>query len=175
LNRKTWRCWVCAIGEDAAELVKKVNKCDFPTAVKFLADRAGVASPSRGVTWTLIPLEIQPPPSFLPARSESGPRTPTRTGAKSTRGRKRDRAGSGTEGRKRDTEGRKRDKGRKRGQEAGQRAGSGTGPILLSQASFLLAHIANSGPLSRFRFPAFAFRTCPAFAFPISAFPEPGA
>ena len=43
--------------------------------------------------------------------------------------------------------------------------GSGTGPILLSQATFLLAHIANSGPvplplslpiadLSRFRFPA---------------------
>ena len=25
-NRKTWRCWVCAIGGDAAELVKKVNK-----------------------------------------------------------------------------------------------------------------------------------------------------
>ncbi len=86
LNRKTWRCWVCAIGGDAAELVKKVNKCDFPTAVKFLADRAGVASPLRGATWTPIPLEIQPPPSFLPARSESGPRTPTRTGAKSTRG-----------------------------------------------------------------------------------------
>ena len=86
LNRKTWRFWVCAIGGDAAELVKKVNKCDFPTAVKFLADQAGVASPLRGATWTPIPLEIQPPPSFLPARSESGPRTPTRIGAKSTRG-----------------------------------------------------------------------------------------
>ena len=57
-NRKTWRCWVCAIGGDAAELVKKVNKCDFPTAVKFLADLAGVASPSRGATWTPIPLEF---------------------------------------------------------------------------------------------------------------------
>jgi len=32
------------------------------------------------------PAGVQPPPSFLPARSESGPRTPTRTGAKSTRG-----------------------------------------------------------------------------------------
>ncbi len=31
--------------------------------------------------------------------------------------------------------------------EAGQEAGSGTGPILLSQATFLLAHIANSGPV----------------------------
>ena len=57
-NRKTWRCSVCAIGGDAAELVKKVNKCDFPTAVKFLADLAGVASPSRGATWTPIPLEF---------------------------------------------------------------------------------------------------------------------
>src|SRR5271157_3314602 len=32
-------------------------------------------------------------------------------------------------------------------EEAGQRRGSGTGPILLSQATFLLAHIANSGPV----------------------------
>jgi len=38
--------------------------------------------------------------------------------------------------------------------------GSGTGPILLSQASFLLAHIANSGPvpLSASRFPLSASR-----------------
>jgi len=28
----------------------QANKCDFPTAVKFLADPAGVASPSRGAT-----------------------------------------------------------------------------------------------------------------------------
>ena len=28
----------------------------------------------------------------------------------------------------------------------GEEAGSGTGPILLSQATFLLAHTANSGP-----------------------------
>ena len=31
--------------------------------------------------------------------------------------------------------------------EAGQRSGSGTGPILLSQATFLLPHISNSGPV----------------------------
>jgi DNA primase len=51
-TRKTWRCWVCAIGGDAAELVKRVNICDFPAAVKFLADLSGVipfsqARPSR--------------------------------------------------------------------------------------------------------------------------------
>src|SRR5208337_2251066 len=72
-NRKTWRCWVCAIGGDAAELVKKVNKCDFPTAVKFLADRAGVASPLEGSDLDADPAGVQPPPSFLLARSESAP------------------------------------------------------------------------------------------------------
>ena len=40
--------------------------------------------------------------------------------------------------------------------------GSGTGPILLSQATFLLAHIANSGPVplsasSRFPLPIYCF------------------
>src|SRR5208337_1577661 len=81
-NRKTWRCWVCAIGGDAAELVKKVNKCDFPTAVKFLADLAGVASPSRGATWTPIPLENPPAASFLPGRTQARPRTPAKAGGK---------------------------------------------------------------------------------------------
>ncbi len=53
----------------------------------------------------------------------------------------------------------------------GQGPGSGTGPILLSQATFLLAHIANSGParfrfVSRFRFgPVPLSLSCPAFAF----------
>jgi DNA primase len=46
LIRKSWRCWVCAIGGDAAELVKRVNKCDFPDAVKFLADLSGALLPS---------------------------------------------------------------------------------------------------------------------------------
>jgi DNA primase len=45
--RKTWRCWVCAIGGDAAELVKRVNECDFPAAVKFLADLSGVITSYR--------------------------------------------------------------------------------------------------------------------------------
>src|SRR5271166_2618265 len=39
-----------------------------------------------GRSQSVIVAGVQPPPSFLPARSESGPRTPTRTGAKSTRG-----------------------------------------------------------------------------------------
>ena len=35
--------------------------------------------------------------------------------------------------------------------------GSGTGPILLSQATFVLAHIANSGPVPLSRFPLSRF------------------
>ena len=34
-----------------------------------------------GRSQSVIVVRVQPPPSFLPARSESGPRTPTRTGA----------------------------------------------------------------------------------------------
>ena len=36
----------------------QVNKCDFPTAVKFLADLAGVASPSRGATGPPVGLRM---------------------------------------------------------------------------------------------------------------------
>jgi len=42
--------------------------------------------------------------------------------------------------------------------------GSGTGPILLSQATFLLAHIANSGPV-----PLSAPLSLSALRFPLSA------
>jgi len=76
LNRKTWRCWVCAIGGDAAELVKKVNKCDFPTAVKFLADLAGVASPSRGATGPPACRGGPPTPARVPAPIVSKPASP---------------------------------------------------------------------------------------------------
>jgi DNA primase len=40
---------VCAVGGDAAELVKRVNKCDFPTAIRFLAELAGVILPEGGI------------------------------------------------------------------------------------------------------------------------------
>jgi DNA primase len=48
VNRKTWRCWVCGVGGDAAELVKRINHCDFPAAVRFLADLSGVLPPLDG-------------------------------------------------------------------------------------------------------------------------------
>jgi hypothetical protein len=48
LARKTWRCWTCNVGGDTAELVMRINKCDFPTAVRFLANFAGVSSSPPG-------------------------------------------------------------------------------------------------------------------------------
>ena len=63
--------------------------------------------------------------------------------------------------------------------EAGR--GSGTGPILLSQATFLLAHIANNGPVplpasSRFPLsppPSRFLRPRPAFSAPVPLSPPP--
>src|SRR4051794_27867927 len=34
----TWRCWTCAIGGDAADLVMRLERCDFRTAARRLAD-----------------------------------------------------------------------------------------------------------------------------------------
>jgi DNA primase len=70
LARKTWRCWTCAVGGDAAELVKLVNKCDFPTAVKFLAGFAGAISPPPGKLFQPAPHSA---PVKAPARPSEGP------------------------------------------------------------------------------------------------------
>ncbi len=67
LNRKSWRCWTCAVGGDAAELVKRVNKCDFPAAVKFLADLAGVIPPSKGTTPASVAAKPASPPPDKPS------------------------------------------------------------------------------------------------------------
>ena len=53
-----------------------VNKCDFPTAVKFLADLAGVASPSRGATGPPACRVGRPP--LLGARPRSSASPPAR-------------------------------------------------------------------------------------------------
>ena len=67
LNRKTWRCWTCGIGGDAAELVKRFNKVDFPAAVKFLADLVGVIPSSREGP------SRPAPPIKTPTRPPGGP------------------------------------------------------------------------------------------------------
>src|SRR5208337_1914521 len=50
LTKKLWICRSCGKGGDAASLVMESKKCDFPAAVSFLADLAGViTSHSPGV------------------------------------------------------------------------------------------------------------------------------
>jgi DNA primase len=79
LTRKTWRCWTCALSGDAAELVKRIHKCDFPTAVRFLAGLAGVIpSPQGKPVWpaqhsTAAKAPQRPPegPSGLPLNEAS--------------------------------------------------------------------------------------------------------
>jgi hypothetical protein len=50
LTKKLWICRSCGHGGDAANLVMRHQKIDFPAAVRFLANLAGViTSPSTGV------------------------------------------------------------------------------------------------------------------------------
>jgi hypothetical protein len=37
-----WRCHRCCSGGDQFELVKRVHRCDFPTALRYVADLAGI-------------------------------------------------------------------------------------------------------------------------------------
>lgn len=41
-DRQTWKCWVCDIGGDVFSFVMKRENCDFATALRLLADRAGI-------------------------------------------------------------------------------------------------------------------------------------
>ncbi len=55
-ERQIWKCWVCDIGGDIFSFVMRREGVDFPTALKFLAEQAG------------IPFE----PSGGPSRAEPG-------------------------------------------------------------------------------------------------------
>lgn len=47
-ERQTWRCFgACAEGGDVFNFVQKIEGADFPTALRTLAERAGVALPDR--------------------------------------------------------------------------------------------------------------------------------
>ena len=41
-ERQTWKCWVCNIGGDVFSFVMQRDGVDFPTALKLLADQAGI-------------------------------------------------------------------------------------------------------------------------------------
>jgi hypothetical protein len=56
----------------AAELVKRINHCDFPTAVKFLAEMSGVIPPSMGTAVRPPPAPVSAKPSGPPPEQPSG-------------------------------------------------------------------------------------------------------
>jgi len=41
--RQSWKCWVCDIGGDIFSFVQRMERLEFPEAVRFLAERAGIA------------------------------------------------------------------------------------------------------------------------------------
>jgi len=42
-ERQTFKCWVCDVGGDVFEFVQRMDRVDFPEALRILAERAGVA------------------------------------------------------------------------------------------------------------------------------------
>ncbi|MEM9365430.1 MAG: DNA primase [Planctomycetota bacterium] len=44
-ERQTWKCWVCDIGGDVFNFVMRREGVDFPTALRSLADAAGIELP----------------------------------------------------------------------------------------------------------------------------------
>lgn len=44
-ERQTWKCWVCDIGGDVFSFVMRRDGVDFPTAIRSLAEQAGIAVP----------------------------------------------------------------------------------------------------------------------------------
>ena len=51
-ERQSFKCWSCGVGGDVFDFVKKIERVDFPEALRMLADRAGVAleSPPSAAT-----------------------------------------------------------------------------------------------------------------------------
>ena len=41
-QRQTWKCWPCDIGGDVFSFVMKRDGVDFPTALRMLAEQAGI-------------------------------------------------------------------------------------------------------------------------------------
>jgi DNA primase len=42
LKRNRWRCWTCAVGGDAPELVMRLQQVTFPQAVRIVAELSGI-------------------------------------------------------------------------------------------------------------------------------------
>ena len=53
-ERQSFKCWVCGVGGDVFDFVMKIERVEFPEALRMLADRAGIA------------LESSPPDATAP-------------------------------------------------------------------------------------------------------------
>ena len=51
-ERQSFKCWVCGVGGDVFDFVMKIERVEFPEALRMLADRAGIVleSPSSAAT-----------------------------------------------------------------------------------------------------------------------------
>ena len=72
LERRTWKCWPCNLGGDAAELVKLKNGVAFPEAVRIVAELSGIVTPSRRSA-NPTPRPATAPPASKPAKAASPP------------------------------------------------------------------------------------------------------
>ena len=66
LERRTWKCWPCNLGGDAAELVKLKNGVAFPEAVRIVAELSGIVTPSGR-----SPPTATPRPATAPTRQQA--------------------------------------------------------------------------------------------------------
>ncbi len=78
VDAKGWRCWACGIGGDAAELVMRHRGIEFPEAIDWLAELAGIATPSGKPARPRPPARSGParpslPPAGPPVRSAGSP------------------------------------------------------------------------------------------------------
>ncbi len=46
-ERQSWKCWVCDVGGDVFSFIMKREGVDFPTALRMLAERAGIELSQR--------------------------------------------------------------------------------------------------------------------------------
>ncbi|WP_165247429.1 DNA primase [Paludisphaera soli] len=49
-ERQTFKCWVCGAGGDVLEFVQKIERIEFPEALRMLAERAGIVLESGPAT-----------------------------------------------------------------------------------------------------------------------------
>src|SRR5271157_3796602 len=72
-DRREWRCWVCGIRGDAAELEMKLRGVAFPEAARIAAELSGIVTP-LGKSTRLTPRPRPPAPA---ARNPDKPASPS--------------------------------------------------------------------------------------------------